>query len=135
MRLVVDANILFSALVAGKLTDLFLSPKIELVAPELLFEELKKHSEELQQKSKLSEEDFQIVLKILERRVTVIPLKEFDHLFDKAEELLGEHVKDAPYVALALQLRCPFWTYEKRLLKTKEIESLTTEEVARIIKR
>ena len=37
MLLVIDANIVFSALVAGNLTDLILSPKLELVGPELLF--------------------------------------------------------------------------------------------------
>ncbi len=131
--MVVDANIICSALVAGRLTDLFLSPKIELVAPELIFEELKKHKEELKEKSKLSDQDFEILLTLLEKRVKVIPLEEFSYLFNKAEEILGEHVKDAPYVALALHLKCSFWTYEKKLLKNKEITCLTTEELAKII--
>ncbi len=134
MLLVVDANIICSALVAGRLTDLLLSPKIELVAPELLFNEFKKHKEELKEKSKLSDKEFEIIVAILEKRVKIIPIEEFSHLLDKAEEILGEHVKDAPYIALALKLECSFWTYEKRLLKTKEIQSLTTEELAKIIK-
>ncbi|MBI5066200.1 hypothetical protein HZA97_08245 [Candidatus Woesearchaeota archaeon] len=135
MLLVVDANIVCSALVGGRLTDLFLSQKLKLVAPELIFEELKKHKEELKQKSKLSEEEFEILLAILERRIKIIPMDEFVDLFDEAEEILEEHIKDAPYVALALKLKCSFWTYEKRLLRTKKIKSLTTEEVAKEIKQ
>ncbi len=135
MQLVVDANIICSALVGGRLTDLFLSPKIELVAPELIFIELNKHKEELKEKSKLSDEDFEMLLVLLERRIKVIPMEEFTNLFKKAEELLGEHIKDAPYIALSLMLKCPFWTYEKRMFKTKEIQCLTTEEVANIVKR
>ncbi len=89
MRVVVDANIICSALVGGRLTDLFLSQKLELVAPELLFVELRKHKEELKQKSKLSHEDFEMLLVLLEKRVAVIAQEEFVHLFKKTEELLN----------------------------------------------
>ena len=134
MLVVVDANIIFSALIGGRLTDLFLSSKLDLVAPELIFVEINKHKRELKEKSKLSDEDFEILFALLRRRIKVISMDEFIHLFSKAEEILGEHYKDAPYVALALKLKCSFWTYEKRFFKTKEINSLTTEDIARIVK-
>ena len=134
MKLVVDANIIFSALIAGKLTDIFLSPKLELFAPELLFVEIRKHKEELKQKSHLSEEDFEIIFNLLRRRIRIVSMTRFIHNFRKAEELLEDHIKDAPYLALALELRCPFWSYEKRFKKIKDIECLTTKEVAKLIK-
>lgn len=129
MLLVIDANIIFSALVAGKLTDLILSPKLELVGPELLFTEIKKHKEELKAKSKLTEPEFEILLSLLEMKIRIVPMDEFISLLPKAEELLGEHKKDAPYIALALKLRCSFWSYEKRFSKMGRVESLTTEEI------
>ena len=135
MLLVVDANIIFSALVGGNLTELFLSHKLELVAPELLFVEIYKHKEELKQKSHLSEEYFELLLSLLEKRVKTIPLEEYINFFSEAEKMLGEHFKDAPYIALALRLQCPFWSYEKRFRRFKEIESLTTEEVAKVIRQ
>lgn len=134
MLLVVDANIVLSALTAGRITDLVLSPKLELVAPDLLFTEVDKHKGEIKDRSKLSDDDFETLRKLLEKRVRVLPLNEFSSLMPKAEELLGEHKKDAPYVALALKLDCPFWTYEKRFAGMGGIKSLTTSEVARLIK-
>jgi len=133
MQVVVDANIIFSALIGGRLTDLFLSSKLDLVAPELIFVEFLRNKEELIRRSKLSEEDFNILLTLLERRIKVIPFEEFEDLFSKAEELLGDHIKDAPYVALALKLKCPFWTYEKRFKKIREVKCLTTEDIAKIV--
>ncbi|MBU2634238.1 MAG: nucleotide-binding protein [Nanoarchaeota archaeon] len=133
MLLVVDANIVFSALVAGKLTNLILSPKLELIGPELLFTEIKKHKEEVKTKSKLTELEFEILLSLLERKIRIVPMDEFISLLPKAEELLGEHKKDAPYVALALKLKCSFWSYEKRFSKVSKVVSLTTEEIRSMI--
>ncbi len=96
---------------------------------------MKKHKEELKEKSKLSEEDFETLLMLLQKRIKIVPMEEFIHLFQKAEEILEEHIKDAPYVALALRFNCPFWTYEKRFFKSREIKCLTTEEVAKIINK
>ncbi len=134
MLLIVDANILCSVLIAGRLTDLLFSPRLELVAPELVFAEMKKHNGELQEKSKLSVEEFDVLISLLERRVRTIPLDEFSCFFPKAEELLGDHRKDAEYIALALHLSCPFWTYEKRLLNLRDIKVITTEELARMLR-
>ena len=134
MLIVVDANIVFSSLIAGKLTELFLSDKLELVAPELLFIEIKKHKSELKNKSSFSDEDFEILLSILEKRIKLIPHEEFVSLLPKAEELLGGHKKDAPYISLALLLGCPVWSYEKLFKKIGKVESLTTSEVAKYVK-
>ena len=43
MKVIVDANILLSALIGGKITDLILSPKLEIIAPELLFTEVRRN--------------------------------------------------------------------------------------------
>ena len=133
VHVVVDANIILSALVGGRITDILLSPKLEPLAPELLFVEVRKHKDEIKEKSNLSETDFEVLLAILEKRIKTIPLQEFSDKFQEAEQLLQDHPKDAPYIALALKLKCPFWTYEKRLQKIKDVNILTTEEIVRLI--
>ena len=47
IKVIVDANIILSALVGGEITDILLSPKLEPIAPELLFVEVRKHKEEI----------------------------------------------------------------------------------------
>ncbi|MDO8626939.1 MAG: PIN domain-containing protein [Candidatus Diapherotrites archaeon] len=133
MRLVIDANIVFSSLVAGNIVDLIFSPKLELIAPELLFVEMRKHKSELMGKSEFSEPEFEILFSLLESRIKIIPLEEFIDLIPEAEKLLEKHIKDAPYLALALRFNCPFWSYEKRFKKIGKAESLNTKELVDLI--
>ena len=133
IKVIVDANIILSALVGGEITDILLSPKLEPIAPELLFVEVRKHKEEIKRKSCLSETEFEVLFAILEKRIAVVPALEFIDKFQEAEQLLKGHQKDAPYIALALKLQCPFWTYEKRLQKIKDVNILGIGEIRKLI--
>lgn len=117
MLLVVDANIVLSSMMAGKITDLLLSPKLEI-----------------KNKSRLSPDDVDILLSLLEKKIRVFPIEEFISFIPKAMELLGEHKKDAPYVALALKLSCPVWSHEKLFRDIGSVRSLVTAEVAGLLK-
>ena len=129
MLLVIDANIVISSLIGRKLDNLIFSPKLDLVAPERLFTEIMRHREEILLKSGLAKLEFEILIILLEKKIKLVPMEEFIALLPKAEELLEEHKKDTPYVALALKFNCPFWSYEERFKKIGEVESLTTSEV------
>ena len=129
MLLVVDANIVISSLIGGKLDEIIFSPKLELIAPERLFIEIRRHQEEILSKAKMSGLEFDILLILLEKKIKVVSMDEFILFFTKAEELLKEHKKDLAYLSLALKYKCPFWSYEKRFGKIGEVESLTTSEV------
>ena len=67
MDLVIDANIIMSALIAteGKTYDLILNDGIKLASPDKLAEELEKHKLEILEKSGLSEYDFNLFLSII----------------------------------------------------------------------
>lgn len=60
MQLVIDANIIISALIAsqGKTADLVFSNKLTLIAPEYLGVEIKRYKEEICRKAGYSSEDF-----------------------------------------------------------------------------
>ena len=73
MKLVVDANILFSFFKRDTLTrKLVLSSSLELYAPEKVFEEFDKHSEIIIKKSDISLEEFIFIKKVLFRYITII---------------------------------------------------------------
>lgn len=132
MLVVVDANVLCSALLAkGKTVDLLFSLHIKPIAPELLFIELERHKNELLQKSKLSEADFNELLVLFKKKIRVIPSNEFEDCLQEANELLKPHTKDTEYVALALKFKCPLWSKEKLLKNLGCIEVLDADEVAR----
>jgi len=129
MLLVIDANVVISSLITGNIIEFILSDKLELIAPELLFTEIRKNKDEILIKSKFSNEEFEILITILESNIKIILLDDFSDMVSKAEELLKEHIKDIPYIALALKFNCPIWSYEKRFKKMGNIKVLTTSEV------
>ena len=49
-------------------------------------------------------------------KVSFISLKEYLPLFPEAKKLLGEHLKDIEFVALAIKKDAKIWTYEKLLI-------------------
>ena len=66
MRLVVDGNILFAALIKESLTaELLLSDKLTLFAPEFLFDEFAKYEQYILEKTKRSKTEFTQFLDIL----------------------------------------------------------------------
>ena len=84
---------------------------------------------EIKQRSRLSVIEFDLLLALLEHRIQVVPMEEFIVRLPEAERLLGEHKKDAPYIALTLHLGCPFWSYEKRFKQLENVEVLTTKDM------
>ena len=129
MKLVIDANIVMSCLVSGGVAELVFSPHLELAAPELLFDEIRKHKKEIIAKSWLSDAEVELLLTLIEKQVSVFPRYTFEHLMPKAEKLLGKHVKDSPYIALALYLECPLWSYEKRFGNIHGIKVVDSSDV------
>lgn len=134
MIVIVDANIVLSSMVAGKTADLLLSPKLDAIAPELLFVEVERHKDEIKDKSMLSPGEIEILLSLLKRKIRVIPMEEFISFMPDAEKLLGEHKKDAPYVALSLKMDCPVWSHEKLFKNIRGFKSIDTAKVAELLK-
>ena len=77
MKLVLDSNIIFSALIKNSTTrDIIISDVFELHAPEYIFSEITKHKELLLRKSKLNEEEFDALLLLLQKHIRLVPKEE-----------------------------------------------------------
>lgn len=139
MLLVVDANVVFSALIKeGTTLRLFEFNSIfeifELVAPEFIWDEIEGHNEEIIRKSKLSEKELKKVLEFIRSEIRPMPDEYFSEFLEKAKEISPE--EDFPYVALALKLKslgleAKIWSNDKELKKVLEgrIEVLSTKEI------
>jgi len=129
MQLVIDANIVFAALIkAGSTADLITSPKLELYSPPFLFEEFEKYHSYLLDKTHRNSADFKQYLIVLKNNIHSIPFSSFQDFYSHAKELSPDP-KDALYFALALKLKCPVWTNDKRLKNQGEIKILGTTEL------
>ena len=66
MKLVIDANILFAALIKeGPTAELLISDKLQLFAPEFLFTEFSKYEELILKKTHRTKEEFNEFLELL----------------------------------------------------------------------
>ena len=131
MNVVLDSNVLFRTLISqGNILEIIFNPKLHILAPKKLVEEFNNNKKEILFKSKLSESEFDILLKLLLENISFIELDEYKEFIPNAKQLLKEHLKDVEFVALALKLNCKVWTYELLLfeigfgISTKELIEL-----------
>lgn len=130
MKLVVDANILFAALIKKSSTaKLLISDKLQLFAPEFLFTEFTKYEELILKKTHRSHEEFNQLLEILKEQITIVPKKKITPFIDKVEKISPDP-KDTVYLALAFALKSNIWSNDKRLKQGQEkITVFSTEEL------
>jgi len=135
MELVIDANILMSALISnqGRTFDLIFDERLRLFSPEFLFEEIKKHKNEIIQKSGISTKEFDFLFSILLSKIEIISKEEFKTFIDKAENITPDK-DDTEYLALALKLDCSIWSNDKKLKEQNQIKIINTSELITIIK-
>lgn len=132
MDLVVDANVLFSALIkSGKTEDLMFEPSLHLYAPGFLFDEFEKYKELITKKTKREEKDFGKLVDIFRKRITTAANEETEKFIKKAKKISPDK-KDADYFALALKLKCSIWSDDKKLKNQDEIHVYSTSELLEI---
>ncbi|HEY9205726.1 MAG TPA: PIN domain-containing protein [Candidatus Methanoperedens sp.] len=79
MKLVLDSNIIFSALIKKSTTrDIILSDIFDLYAPEYIFSEITKHKELLLRKSKLGEGELDALLLLLQKHIHLAPKDKYN---------------------------------------------------------
>ncbi|MEW6295525.1 MAG: PIN domain-containing protein [Candidatus Diapherotrites archaeon] len=129
MKVTVDANILFSALLRKGITrKIWFVPEIELYAPKFLLIELQKYWAFLQKKFNGPKEEFIVLLEKLVSQVRFIP----DHQlkpFLPAAAFLSKDAKDWLYLACALEEDTIIWSNDKGFKTQTRVKILTTEEM------
>jgi len=129
MKLVVDANVLFSALIKDSMTrKLFFEERLEIYAPEYLFEEFEEHKMEIMQKAHRGESEFWEVVDILKSRMSVVTVSEFEKFMEKALKVSPDK-DDAIYFAAALAIGGAIWSNDRRLKGQKAVKVWSTEEI------
>jgi len=136
LNLVVDANVLISALVKNSHTRhfLLLSPH-SFYVPEFVFEEINEHADEISRKSGLPANNVKALLEqlISAANVRIIPLNEFKQFREEAEKNSPDP-DDAPYFALALKLGCPLWSNDARLKNQSKVKVFSTKELFALLR-
>ena len=133
MLIVVDANELFSAMIAKKVTlDLLFDKRFELVSPRFILNEYKEHIDEIAAKSRLSKEDASAFLLLLTSRIRLFDKEDIKEFFKEACKISPDS-DDIEYFALALKLNCPIWSEDKALKKQSIVKVYSTSELIKLL--
>ena len=133
MELVIDANILFSALIKNSLTaELVFNDEIKLYSPEFIIEEFLKYEDEILEKTSRTRETFVMTMHMLKDIISVVPQEEYSALIVQGKEISPDP-NDVLYFALALKLNCAIWSNDTRLKKQYKVKVYSSSEVMKMV--
>ena len=128
MRLVVDTNIVFSALIAGgKTREVILAADLDLAVPEFFYSELQDNRPSVRQKTGLTDPDLDLLLSLLFAELTIVPRDEFSHTLGEANDVMADiDSDDVPFLALALHRECGIWSDDGHFQEQEVVPVWTT---------
>lgn len=135
MRLVIDTNRIIAALIRDSACRaIIVSKKFSFLTPEFTMTEIKKYEELILRKSKLTKEEYSLVLAILFENIQTISSAEYSSKVALAERLI-EDPKDVPFLALALVQNCGVWSEDKHFRAIDVVKTYTTKEIIDLLGR
>jgi predicted nucleic acid-binding protein len=131
MRLVVDTNVIFSAMIAdGATRDVLLTGDHAFEVPEYFHSELLNNLDTVQEKTGLDRGELELLLDLLFDDIAVVPSDEFAYALDEAEELIADtDPDDVPFVALALHRDAAIWSDDEDLQEQTAVRVYRTHEL------
>ena len=135
MRIVIDSNVLFSALIKDSYTRrLILGYSGKFLFPSYIFNELKKHEDELFVKSHMRREEFISLLQVILNKVAIVSPDAFNTYKEEAKALVKDiDPDDVVFVAVALYAQGIIWSDDKKLKSQKRVLVLSTKEIAQYL--
>ena len=129
MKIVVDANVLFSALLKdGTTRKLWFNPDFILIAPAQLLVEFSKYHDELRTRFEGSDKEFEEWLNRMLVQVQFVSNEELTPFLPAAESLIRDP-KDWLYLACALKEGAIIWSQDTGFTEQKRIKVKSTKEM------
>ncbi|MFW5846910.1 MAG: putative toxin-antitoxin system toxin component, PIN family [Nanoarchaeota archaeon] len=134
MRVVIDTNSIISALIKNNLSrKIIFNKNFEFFAPDHIISEIYRHKEEIQNKAKITPEEFEIVISLIFENITIIPKEEYNKYFDIAKNLISD-LDDCPFIALCLAINAEaIWTEDTHFQSKDKIKILRTSDMLKYI--
>ncbi len=133
MKLVVDANILFSFFQKKSFTRSFIlnHPEVEYFTPTYVFDELEKHEGTIKKKANIEDRIYRLIIDEIKEYVEVVGVESLEPHWEKAEEDCPDP-GDVHYFACALAKDCPLWSNDGKLKKQDTVKVIDTEELVEL---
>jgi predicted nucleic acid-binding protein len=136
LRIIIDSNILFSALIKDSITRrIILDYEDQFLFPSYIFEEIEKYKNELLTKSKMKPKDFEDLLRTLLQKVIIIPKEVLIHYKDDAYQIIKDiDPDDVTFIACALAYSDSIvWSDDKKLKQQSKVRIINTNEMYSLI--
>jgi len=135
MKLVIDTNIIISALIKNGISRrIIVSPLIDFVTFEYTLQEISKYEKLICKKAKLNHDEFKLLLNLIFENIIIIPKKEYKAFLNPAKKFT-EDINDVPFIALCLALKMDGILSDDYHFKTqKDVIIYRTKELALIFK-
>ena len=135
MKIVVDANVIISALVKSSITrEVLLYPYIDYYSPDFLLKEIDDHKEEISAKAG---KGYHPALELITKKLIVMPDYFYENRMKEANKIIGGIDKDdEPYIALALELDADgIWSYDNDFRKQRKVNIFSTSDLLLLIRK
>ncbi|OYR65181.1 DNA-binding protein [Halorubrum sp. E3] len=131
MKLVVDANVVISALIAdSKTRELIVTLEPDLLTPEFVYEEIENYTELIVEKSGMNPERVAKFVELLFQYIEVVPASKFYPYIEEADAAIGEtDPDDVLYVACALAGDAAIWSDDNDFDEQDVVEVYSTTDV------
>ncbi|MCL4517800.1 MAG: PIN domain-containing protein [Thaumarchaeota archaeon] len=132
MKLVVDTNVLLSALMRNSVTrSILLNPNHKFYVPDFALASSKCFSASSIANSGIPTKDIKLLFNILLVNLEVVPQDEFLKCYSRAEKIMKSiDEKDVPFVALALCVDCEgIWSNDKDMKEQDAVKVWNTAEL------
>lgn len=132
MRLILDANRLFAALIRDSAARrVLLNPSFEFIAPEYILHEVAEHKKELLDKSGLNDAEFSVIFAEVMRRVNIVTKRQVKQYFTRAKAIMRDIVvDDSVYLALSFAIANDgIWTEDDHFKESKSVRVWTTRDL------
>lgn len=129
MKLVVDANVLFAALLKdGGTRKLLFDPRVTLIAPRFIAEEFLLKKPELLRKAGCLEKELDAMLATLLEKITLANDEQLKPFLPAAASLTTDR-KDWLYLAAALYANAELWSHDKQMTRQARVKCWSTKEL------
>jgi predicted nucleic acid-binding protein len=131
MKLVIDANVVISALIAdSKTRELIVTLEPDLLTPAFVYDEIENYEDLIVEKSGMELDRVAQFIDLLFQYIEAIPASEFYPAIERADKAIGDtDPDDVLYVACAIACDTAIWSDDSDFDEQDMVEAYTTSDV------
>ncbi len=131
MKLVIDANVVISALIAdSKTRELIVTLEPDLLTPAFVYDEIENYEDLIVEKSGMNPNRVAQFIDLLFQYIDVVPASEFYSAIESADDAIGDTDRDdVLYLACAVANDAAIWSDDSDFDEQSMVETYSTIDV------